>query len=223
MRIPIGVFDFASYAIPGTLFLTWLLWTGATLAMIPEPWAYMRSPSLFEAALGLLVSYLLGHIAYPLTRLSLPWEQQSIAQARAQFVRRSPTLAARPFVQGDPMVLLSVIEEKNVQAAAAIASVRATGIMCRSSAHALLLGAGTALYQANQVAQPGVWIGGALALAVGAWIMRQEGRRRAKWSFVKTLESAVWIAGVDVPFGPEGALPSLPTQVASTSAPAPHS
>lgn len=201
MRIPIGIFDFAAYAVPGSLYLAVLLLLGDTVWPGHDIWPWLNDPTLAQAAIALLACYLLGHATYSFSTFKLPFEHATGELARANFLARNPRLVGRAFVDGDPYLLLAAIEAKNALWATAIGQIRATSIMCRNCATALLLLALVvgARYAISRQVMPLVPC--ALGLLLASVMMRRAGRARIIWAKLKTLECAAWIEGIDAMFG----------------------
>lgn len=201
MRLPIGIFDFAAYAIPGSVYLAVLLLLGDLVWPGHDIWAWIENPTLSQVAIALVACYLLGHATYSFSTYRLPFERSTSERARQTFLERNPRLVGRAFVGGDPYLLLAAIEEKSATWGAAIGSVRATSIMCRNCATALLLLALIvgARYGISRQIMP--LLPCALGLLLASIMMRRAGRERVVWAKLKTLECAAWIEGIDALFG----------------------
>lgn len=220
MRIPIGIFDFAAYTIPGSLYLAVLLLLGDTVWPTYELWPWLNNPTLSQAVVALLACYLLGHATYSFSTFKLPFEQPTSKVARENFLARNPRLVGRAFVDGDSYLLLAAIEAKNAVWATAIGSIRATSIMCRNCATALLL---LALivglrYAISRQLMPLVPCAAGLFLA--SIMMRRAGRERVIWAKIKTLECAAWIEGIDALFAGATAEPATASTLAAARMPA---
>jgi hypothetical protein len=197
MRIPIGIFDFAAYAIPGALYFLLLLLLGDTIWPAHDLWTWIDDPTLSQTAVALLACYLLGHATYSLSTFHLPFEQSTTKLARENFLARNPRLVGRPFVDGDTYLLLAAIEAHSALWAASIGSIRATSIMCRNCATALFLLALVVSLRFGLTKQVLPLVPCALGLLLASGLMRRAGRARTIWAKLKTLECAAWIAGID--------------------------
>jgi hypothetical protein len=208
MRIPIGVFDFAAYTVPGVLYLAWLLLIADMTHVVPDAWKWLQTPTLSQTAGALLASYLIGHMTYAFSKYRLPWEGSTTSLARENFKARNPQAAARTFVEADSMTVLAAIEAHNMQWAALISSMHATSLMCRSCATALfaiaLSIAARAVLTQHTLQQTAL----ALAILIGGLLLRRAGMQRAIWAKTKTLECALWIPNVDAPFTQNAELPA---------------
>ena len=198
MRVPLSIFDFVSYAVPGLLYLGWLVWLAHLLGLTIPNVDNWSSPSLFQVTIGALVSYLLGHMAYQMVSWSLPWERSAVEVARESFKQRCPNLAHRPFVMVDTWLLLAALGDQNAASVASITSLRATGLMCRSCSNAMAIIALTLCIHLflSPPCSPIGWPGAAI-LVLGSLVMRREGLRRSAWAHGITLEASAWIPGID--------------------------
>jgi hypothetical protein len=215
MRIPIGIFDFAAYAIPGAVYLAAVLLLGDLFWPAHDIWLWINNPTLSQVAIALVACYLLGHATYSFSTYRMPFEQSTSKRAREEFLARNPQFVGRPFVDGDPYLLLAVLEEKNATWGTSIGSVRATSIMCRSCATALFLLAllvGVHYARSRQLI-PLAPCGSGLLLA--SILMRRAGRERVVWAKLKTLECAAWVEGIDARFGQAAVAPVTAPAVAS--------
>ena len=125
-----------------------------------------------------------------------PW-RRGIADARREFVERVPAAMDRPFLTAHSAVLRAAIELHEINAASEIARLQAIGLMLRNSAPPLVLGAVAAVVDAATNTQPALSICCAVILPVAAAGCLYQSARMSYWSYVKTLELAFWIPGID--------------------------
>ena len=89
------------------------------------------------------------------------------------------------------------IELHEINAASEIARLQAIGLMLRNSAPPLVLGAVAAVVDAATNTQPALSICCAVILPVAAAGCLYQSARMSYWSYVKTLELAFWVPGID--------------------------
>lgn len=221
MRIPVGIYDFVAYTIPGAVYVMWVLLSVQTAGLTEDVWSWLKNPTLVQAVVFLLASYLLGHVTYVFAKFRLPYEPRPTLTARENFKRRNPELATRPFLGGDSFTLLAAIEAKNMQLASTVTSVRATSLMCRNCATPLALIAITLLLRIERPVASLPSVPCAVALIVVALLLRHAGVTRELWAHTKTLECAAWIEGIDAAYQPASAQ-QAPQPIKPDPAPAPE-
>src|SRR5262245_8204350 len=96
MNITLGVYDLFAYAAPGSLYLTLILYAADRLSWI-DPLRLLQSNTAVIIISGAILSYLLGHITYPLGyMLSRAYgHDKSREDAKNDFVERVPTAKGR--------------------------------------------------------------------------------------------------------------------------------
>jgi hypothetical protein len=200
MSISLGIFDLFTYAVPGALQLTVLLYAAQRLGWADLPGLLAMPSGVLFVGLA-LASYLIGHLVYSAGKLAdrLPphrtgdvWEN-----ARATFVARTPGAKRRAFVSSDPNLLLAALQMHAREAAVEISRLRAAGLMLRSSALPLALGAVIALVELAlaprrlDLAAIALLLGGATIMSV-----RRSVQLRT-WARSKTLQLAYWLPSID--------------------------
>ncbi|RSM86662.1 hypothetical protein DMH04_13560 [Kibdelosporangium aridum] len=202
MTIAVGVFELFTYAIPGSLYVALFTFIAARAHWIDLA-AVLRSPSFLLVIAVVLLSYLLGYLAYPLGLLAhkiLP-ERRNHA-AIEEFLRRNPSAKDRPFVQADPFLLLAAIQLQDVEVGADASRVRATGLMLRNCAPPAFLGAVAAIVELFVGRSPVFAITCAVLFTVASIGLVVQGRRLTYWARLRTLEIAFWIPEIDDKFRP---------------------
>ncbi|MFE9839350.1 hypothetical protein ACFYP4_30060 [Streptomyces sp. NPDC005551] len=151
-----------------------------------------------------VASYLLGHLAYPLSALLdkvAPRWNWTVENARLEFVARVPEARDRPFVRTDPSLLLAAVELHHKEAAGEITRLQGLALMLRNSALALLFALVVSVIELV-VGPDRVLAGGCAALLlVGLTAAIRQGRRVRHWDRLKTLEICFWIPDIDDRFG----------------------
>ncbi|CAL9299508.1 hypothetical protein SUDANB148_03070 [Streptomyces sp. SudanB148_2056] len=202
MTLAVGLFDLATYGIPGALHLSLIVYVLVRLDVI-EPASLTSAPSVLLVIGAAVVSYLLGHLTYPvsasLDKLA-PRRNWTADDARHEFVARVPASRDRPFVHADPSVLLAAVELHDKEAAGEITRLQGAGLMLRNSALALAFAFLVAVAEA--VAGPHrVLSGGCAALLLaGLAAAIGHGRRVRHWDRLKTLEMCFWVPDIDDAF-----------------------
>ncbi|MFL6145405.1 MAG: hypothetical protein ACJ72N_26535 [Labedaea sp.] len=193
----VGIFDLFAYTIPGALYLAGFGYLAVRTGAV-EPAAVRGVPDLVLAIVVVLVSYLLGYLAYPIGALLnriVPQRRERLA--RKEFVRRVPAAKGRPFVAADPFLLLSGIQLQDKDVAIEVLRLRAAGLMLRNAAPALLLGFLVAVVEV--FTSHSRWFAAVVAvlLASGSVSLLAQSRRLGYWASLKTLELSFWMPGVD--------------------------
>ena len=216
----LSIYDLFAYAIPGALQLLLLLYLG-------QRWHWVNAQALTQVPSGLLlvgmtlVSYLLGHLQYPVgwlfdrlarSRGRLRWET-----ARQVFLSRNPSAKGRHFIDADVHLLLAAVELHAREVAAEISRLRAAGLMLRSCAVPLACGALSAAVELA-ITPARLTASAVAALLTVATIMAiNHSIRLRAWALAKTFELAFWVPGIDDKISATAA--SL-IAIAPTSAPA---
>jgi hypothetical protein len=184
----VGVFDLLTYTIPGSLYLAFLGYLAARLHLIDIA-AVDRTPVLLLVIAVVVLSYLLGYIAYPLghaaNRIAL---KRNRRRPLEEFLGRNPAARGRDYVQADPYLLLSAVELHDKDVAAEVARLRAGGLMLRNAAPPLMLACVAAIVELFFGSRPALAAGCAALFAVGFFSLIVQGRRLGHWAILKTLE-----------------------------------
>ncbi|GGX28114.1 hypothetical protein GCM10010297_56910 [Streptomyces malachitofuscus] len=165
----------------------------------------MSAPSVLLVIGAAVASYLLGHLAHPLSGLLdkvAPRRNWNADDARQDFVTRVPAARDRAFVRADTSVLLAAVELHDKEAAGEITRLQGAGLMLRNSALALAFAFVVAT--AELVAGPhrGTAACSAALLLVSFTAAIGHGRRVRHWDRLKTLEMCFWIPDIDDMFDP---------------------
>ncbi|SMC59805.1 hypothetical protein [Kibdelosporangium aridum] len=202
MTIAVGVFELFTYAIPGSLYVALFTYIAARAQWIDLA-AVLKSPSFLLVIVVVLLSYLLGYLAYPLGLLAhkiLPKRRKR--DVTAEFLRRNPSAKDRPFVQADPFLLLAAIQLQDAEVGADASRVRATGLMLRNCAPPVLFGAVAAIVELFAGRSPVFAITCAVLFLIGGIALVVQGRMLGHWARMRTLEVAFWIPDIDDKFRP---------------------
>lgn len=199
MTLAVGIFDLFTYGIPGALHLSLIIYVLARLNII-DLTTLASAPSALQVVGAAVASYLLGHLAYPLSALLdrvAPRWNWSVENARLEFVARVPEARERSFVRTDESLLLAAVEVHNKEAAGEITRLQGLALMLRNSALALVFALVVAVIEL--VAGPDrVLAGGCAALLlVSLTAAIGQGRRVRHWGRLKTLEICFWIPDID--------------------------
>ena len=204
MTIAVGIFDLFAYSVPGSLYLTLLAYLAVRLGVV-EPAALTGVNSVVLVAGAVLLSYLLGYVAYPLGAVAervVP--RRSPRDARAEFLRRVPAARGREYVHADTHLLLSGVQLHDLEASSEVTRLRASGLMLRNSAPPLAAAAVVAIVEAVAGRSPVLAGACAVVLAVTSLVLVAQGRKLSRWASMKTLELCFWLPDVDSRFRADG-------------------
>lgn len=202
MTIAVGVFELFTYAIPGSLYVALFTYVAARAQWIDLA-AVLKSPSFVLVIVVVLLSYLLGYLAYPLGLLAhkiLPERRER--DATGEFLRRNPSAKDRPFVQADPFLLLAAIQLQDAEVGADASRIRATGLMLRNCAPPVLFGAVAAIVELFAGRSPVFAVTCAVLFLASGIALVIQGRRLTYWARLRTFEVAFWIPEIDDRFRP---------------------
>nr|WP_042191834.1 hypothetical protein [Kibdelosporangium sp. MJ126-NF4]CEL20318.1 hypothetical protein [Kibdelosporangium sp. MJ126-NF4]CTQ97544.1 hypothetical protein [Kibdelosporangium sp. MJ126-NF4] len=200
MTIAVGFFELFTYAIPGSLYLTLFTYVAARAQWI-DLVAVMRTPSVLLIIGLVLVSYLLGYLAYPVGDFAhklVPNRRDE--RAAETFLRRNPAAKDREYVRADPFLLLTGIQVNDNELASDVNRSRATGLMLRNCAPPLLFAAIIAIVELFTGRSPGLAVTCAVIFFVGFVGLIVQGRKLARWAHLRTLEVAFWLPDIDEKF-----------------------
>ncbi|MFC5099610.1 hypothetical protein [Kibdelosporangium philippinense] len=165
--------------------------------------AMLRSPAFLLVIAVVLLSYLLGYLAYPLGLLAhkiVPKRRKR--NAREEFLRRNPAAKGRPFTKADPFLLLAAIQLQDQEVGADASRVRATGLMLRNCAPPVFFGAVTAIVELIVGRNAVAAISCAVLFLVSSIALVVQGRMLTHWASLRTFEVAFWIPEIDDKFRP---------------------
>lgn len=205
MNLAVGIFDLFAYSVPGSLYLTLFGYLAFRLG-IAEPAAVFGAPGVLLVIAVVLLSYLLGFLAYPLGAVAhqvVPTRRHR--DARAEFVRRTPVAGGRDYVRADPHLLVGALQVYDQEAAGDVHRLRASGLMLRNSAAPLLLAAVVAVVEAVTGPRPLVAVTCAVLFAVTSVVLVTQARKLAEWASIKTLELCFWLPDIDERLGGKSA------------------
>ncbi|MFD5075781.1 hypothetical protein [Streptomyces sp. NPDC058371] len=199
MTLAVGIFDLFTYGIPGVLHLSLIIYALARLNII-DLTSLASAPSVLQVVGVAVASYLLGHLAYPLSALLdkvAPRWNWSVENARQEFVTRVPEARDRAFVHTDASLLLAAVELHSKEASGEITRLQGLALMLRNSALALVFALVVAVIEL--VAGPDRVLAGICAalLLVSLTAAIRQGRRVRHWDRLKTLEICFWIPDID--------------------------
>lgn len=206
MTFAVSIFDLFSFAVPGALQLSIVVYVLGRLGVVDLS-TVAAMPTVVLVVGAMVASYLLGRLCHPLgvqlERLLPRWRLSPDA-ARREFLTRVPQAQDRPYVRADPALLLAAAETHNKEAAGEIGRMRAQSLMLRNTALALTLAVVVALVE--------LIVGGhrllagccAALLLIAAMSVMQEGRKLWYVSRLKTLEICFWIPNIDQMLTSEG-------------------
>jgi hypothetical protein len=153
---------------------------------------------LLLVILIVVLSYLLGYLAYPLGAAAnrlVPRRRER--RPRQEFLSRVPAARDRDYVYADPFLLLSALQLNDKEVATEVTRLRAAGLMLRNSAPPLLLGFLAAVVELTFGGNP-LLVGGCGALlAASFFLLIVQGRRLGYWASLKTLELCFWLPDID--------------------------
>ncbi|MET9267179.1 hypothetical protein [Amycolatopsis sp. NPDC004079] len=203
MTFAVGIFDLFSFAVPGAVQLSLLVYVLDRLGVLHVA-ALTSAPGALLVAGAVVASYLLGHLFHPLAgRLDRLRPRQDAEEARKEFIARVPQARDRAYVQVDPALLVAAAELHDKDAAGEIVRMRAQSVMLRNIAFAFTLAAVVALVQ-TATGPHRVVAGAAAALSVlGAAGALGSSRKVWHMSRRKTLEVCYWVPDIDQTFTAE--------------------
>ncbi len=200
MAITVGIFDLFTYSVPGSLYLALLTYLATRLGMV-DPAALNGVNGLLLVGGAVLLSYLLGYIAYPLgSLLERVVPNPRPRNPRAEFVRRTPAARDRAFVQADSHLLVAGLELHDLAVATEANRLRASGLMLRNSAAPLLVAAVLAVVEAFAGGHPVLAATSAVLFAAVSVLLVSQARKLSRWATIKTLELTFWLPDVDEKF-----------------------
>lgn len=200
MTFVVGVFDLFTYTIPGSLYLAFFGYLATHLHLI-DTGAMDRTPVLLLVIAVVVLSYLLGYMAYPLGRAANRIVPKRNKQSpRQEFLGRNPAARGREYVRADPFLLLSAVELYDKDVAVEAIRLRAVGLMLRNSAPPLMLACVAAIVELIFGSKPALAAGCAVLFAVGFFSLIVPGRKLSHWAIIKTLELCFWLPDIDERF-----------------------
>jgi hypothetical protein len=135
LSLSLGLFDVFTYMVPGSLYLSILLFLADSRHLIHFQ-SFMSVPSIVLITGLLIASYLIGWASEPLAQAPTRAVQFRAASndelARKAFAENVPGAAGRPFAQADIYLLLAAAEIHAQDAATEVSRLRATGLMLRN-------------------------------------------------------------------------------------------
>ncbi len=205
MNFAIGVFDLFAYTIPGALYVAFFGYLGTKLHVLTAA-TVGGVPSILLVVVIVLLSFLLGYLAYPLGEaLERVVPRRRHRNVREEFLRRSPAAKDRAFLNQSPHLLLCGLQLHDKEVAADVARLRASGLMVRNCALPLLLGAAMAIVETFTGKQPFVAAGCAALLVLASLTLISQGRKLGHWAAMKTLELCFWLPELDDHFAQDDA------------------
>jgi hypothetical protein len=196
VNIVVGVFDLFTYTIAGGLYLVLTGYVAARADLI-DPVALSRANGVLLLIGVVVLSYLLGLLAYPLGAMLNRVVPQRQRSSRDEFRRRNPAARDRDFVRADGFLLLAAIQLHALDVATEVNRLRAGGLMARNAAPALALAAVTAIVEAFTSGRPVVAVTCAVVFAGGSLGLILQGRKLAYMASMKTLELCFWLPDID--------------------------
>jgi uncharacterized membrane protein len=198
MSIALGVYDFFTYTVPGSLYLALATYIASRLAWI-DPLRIAQANTTLVILVAFILSYLLGHVTYEFGYLlsRVYGRDKSRNDAVLEFIERVPTAKGRPFLGADRSVLQAAVELHEIGAAMEIGRLRSVGLMLRNTAPVFALGAIVEIADALTGAHPVVAVCCiVIFLLVAVGCLSQSAILR-HWANMKTLELAYWIPDID--------------------------
>jgi hypothetical protein len=200
VTIAVGIFELFTYAIPGSLYLAFFAYVAGRAHWI-DLGAVTRAPVLLLAIGIVLISYLLGYLAYPVGAMAnkiVPRRRER--RPRSEFLGRNPAAKDREFVKADPFLLLAGVQLHDKEAAADVTRLRGTGLMLRNSAPPTLFSAIAAVVELFIGRSPVFAITCAVLFFAAFFSLIVQGRRLGYWASLHTLEVSFWLPDVDEKF-----------------------
>ncbi|WP_405476425.1 hypothetical protein [Streptomyces sp. NBC_00009] len=203
MTLAVGIFDLFTYGIPGALHLSLITYILARWNIV-DLGDLTTAPSAVQVVACAVASYLLGHLAYPLSALLdkvAPRWNRNVERARLEFLARVPEAQSRAFVHTDISLLLAAVELHDKEVASEITRLRGLALMLRNSALALAFALLVAVIEVI-VSSNRVLAGGCAGVLLASCIAAvREGRLVQHFDRLKTLEICFWIPDIDSKLG----------------------
>jgi hypothetical protein len=201
LSLSLGVFDVFTNMVPGSLYLSVLLFVADGTHLIRLQ-SLKDVPSVVLFAGLLIASYLAGWATEPLAHVlnrATQRRHQSARdqQARQAFARNMPGASARPFVEADIYLLLTAAEIHAPDAATEISRLRATGLMLRNCSVPFLAACAVAAAEAATGHHTVAAAIAAALFAAAALSLLQASRQVRTWATEKTLGVCYWIPEID--------------------------
>jgi len=200
VTVSLGIFDLFTYAVPGALQLTVLLYIGQRLSWLDVSKLLLVPSGVLFVGLA-TASYLLGHVAYKLgkifDRISQEDGETRWRQAQASFLMKVPGAHSRAFVNSDPYLLLAALELHAREVAVEISRLRAAGLMLRNSALPLTVSALVAVVELAVGTHKPEAAAVMLLLALAAFLSVQRSVQLRQWARSKTFQLAYWVPEID--------------------------
>jgi len=225
VNLSLGVFDVFAYSVPGSLYLTLLLYVLDRLS-----WVDLAQVGDLDSTVlivgGIVASYLLGHLTYAPRRFlgrHLPRWLGPGPGARREFLDRFPAARSKAFVQTSPALVFAAIEVKAPDSAVEISRLRASGIAVRNAGIAFLLATAVAVVELVVGPERGFAAFCVGAFAAGFVGATRAGHELSRWAALKTLEVAFWLPDIEATLAAMSPAPVPPAQPqpASPAPPAP--
>ena len=210
MSLSPGLFDVFTYTIPGSLYLSLVVYVADRFGWLDL--AQLKNVPTIILTGGILVaSYVLGFIADPvaaeLDRRMRFWKAIFENNTRDLFVSRVPGAANRAFVDSDLHFLLAAVEMNDKDAALEISRLRAVGLMLRNCSAAFLAACIVSIVEAAAGNHVPAAILCSILFAAAMFSGIRQGKRLRAWAKMKTLEICYWIPGIDESVQADRALP----------------
>ncbi|MBP2329879.1 hypothetical protein JOF56_010264 [Kibdelosporangium banguiense] len=200
VTIAVGIFELFTYAIPGSLYLAFFAYVVGRAHWIDLA-AVTRMPVFLLVVAIVLISYLMGYLAYPVGELAnkiVPRHRQN--HTRNDFLRRNPAAKDREYVNADPFLLLAALQLHDNEVATDVTRLRATGLMLRNSAPPMLLAAIAAIVELFVGHSPVFASTCAVLFLAGFFALIVQARRLGRWASMRTLEFGFWLPDIDEKF-----------------------
>lgn len=214
MSLSLGLFEVFTYMVPGSLYLSVLLFIAHWLGLV-NLGSLKDVPSILIFAGVVIASYLLGSVTEPmaevLSRALRFSASKQDAVIRRAFAADVPSAAGRPFMQADIYLLLAAAEIHAKDAALEISRLRATGLMLRNCSVPFLIASAVATAEAATGRHTAVSVISAVLFAAAVVSVLRSGRRLRTWATSKTLQICYWIPEIDETVRQSGPVP-IPRQ-----------
>ncbi|GAA1021025.1 MULTISPECIES: hypothetical protein [Amycolatopsis] len=203
MTFAVGIFDLFSFAVPGAVQLSLLVYVLDRLGVVHVA-ALTSAPGALLVAGAVVASYLLGHLFHPLAaQLNRFRPRRDAEEARQEFIAGVPQARDRAYVRANPALLVAAAELHDKDAAGEIVRMRAQSVMLRNIAFAFTMATVVALVQTATGPHRVIAAGAAALSLLGAVGALGSGRKVWHMSRIKTLEICYWIPDIDETFAAE--------------------